>query len=526
MSADTPVPRRPAARFFAAIAVTLCAGLPAPAQEPPLSAIDWLSRSVSRPGPDEVPAAGQISEGIRPETIRVTPLGAPSPDAAGLLPAERAGLPADLWGPGPAEALARRLRALPADTLPAARDLTYSLLLAELAPPADTGDAPGALFLARIDKLLDFGAVDQALALLETAGAESSATFRRRFDAALLVGREDRACTAMEGLPATAPSYPARIFCLARGGDWSAADLTLRGARALGLLDPLEDALLSRFLDPEAPIPDGDMPAPPAAPSPLEWRLFEAIGAPIPTGTLPVAFAHADLRGVSGWRAQIAAAERLARTGAVTPNRLLGLYTARRPAASGGLWERVAAVQLFETALATKDADELAAALRDVWPHMVAAELEGAFAALYAPRLRERTLPRPAAGLAFEIALLAGDPETAQRAARAHDPADARETFLAALARGRPDAAEPPDALAAAIAEAFDDDAPIDAAQRARLDSGRRGEALLAALDTLALGAAGDLRAVTEALAALQALDQRETARRAALELMLLERRG
>ena len=62
--------------------------------------------------------------------------------------------------------------------------------------------------------------------------------------------------------------------------------------------------------------------------------MFEAIGQAIPTTSLAVAFAQADLRANIGWKARIEAGERLARTGAVSDNQLVGLYTERRAAAS------------------------------------------------------------------------------------------------------------------------------------------------------------------------------------------------
>ena len=47
---------------------------------------------------------------------------------------------------------------------------------------------------------------------------------------------------------------------------------------------------------------------------------LEAIGTPLPTAPLPLAFAHSDLRHTAGWKARIEAAERLVRTGAVSAN--------------------------------------------------------------------------------------------------------------------------------------------------------------------------------------------------------------
>ena len=59
-------------------------------------------------------------------------------------------------------------------------------------------------------------------------------------------------------------------------------------------------------------------------------------------GFVLVAFAQADMRDNTGWKAQLEAAERLARNGVLDPNQLLGLYTEEKAAASGGVWDRVA----------------------------------------------------------------------------------------------------------------------------------------------------------------------------------------
>jgi hypothetical protein len=200
--------------------------------------------------------------------------------------------------------------------LPALQALLNTVLLAEALPPADSGQE-GRLLMARVDKLLAVGALEQAQALLEaTLPARTPELFRRNFDVALLTGHEDRACSALAAAPDLAPTLPTRVFCMARAGDWAAAALTLRTAQALGHITETEDQLLIRFLDAEA-YEDDPAPPPPKPVSPLIWQLYDAIGEPLPTATLPLAFAHADLSERAGWKAQTEAAERLARAGAV-----------------------------------------------------------------------------------------------------------------------------------------------------------------------------------------------------------------
>ena len=497
----------------------LFSGQPAQA-EAPLSAIDWLSQSITTPAVPVVPDEPAVSGNALPSDVAVSIIGQPSPDAVGLLSSKVTGLPRNLWGLGLTNEIATLVTQERADTLPALQQLLITILVAESDAPADSGTS-GTLLLSRVDKLLEMGALDQADALLTAAGSTRPDLFRRSFDVALLTGSEDAACEKMQTAPNLAPTFPARIFCLARSGDWNAAALALRTGQALGYVTAEDDALLSRFLDPDLyedePVPDS-----PARPTPLVWRLFAAIGEPLPTNNLPVAFAHAELQDTSGWKAQIEAAERLAKAGAVSPNVLLKLYTDRRPAASGGVWDRVDAIQDFEAALDKGDIAGLSQTLPIVWAQMVAMELEVPFATLFAGPLSKQPLAGEAGKLAFRIALLSDQYE---KVATAHVAADPAEAFLIGLARGNLAGVNAPDSLGRAIAPAFTAPAPSPEAL-VLLDQGRVGEAILMAIDRVGRGVQGDLHGVTEGLSLLRHVGLEDVARRTSLELMLLERRG
>ena len=538
------------------LALLLSAG-PARA-EGPLSAIGWLSDSVTAPKggvtpvtPPGLPAPGSrlpqgsalpasvplpqklrdepaVTKDANPAPISAMVLGKPSPDGVGLLSPARTGLPHRLWALARTEDIARRITAERTNTLPTLQGLLMTLLLAEAEPPVDSGGR-GILLLARIDKLLAMGALDQAMAMTDMAGPPSPELFRRRFDIALLTGTEDAACAEMQTAPHLAPTLPARIFCLARAGDWQAAALTLATSQALGQVAPEDEELLIRFLDPAAADDADPLPAP-DQPTPLTWRMYEAIGEPLPSLGLPLAFSHAELRPQAGWKAQLEAAERLARAGAITPNLLLGLYTERRPAASGGIWDRVAAFQRFDRALGGATAqpvtEAVAAALPEAWAAMTGAELEAPFAQLYGKRLMDLPLQDEAAALAFRIALLSPEYRAAAEARALAQPGpDLADAFLIGLARGKLDGLPAPDSMSRAIAPAFLAPQVTDEAQRL-LDDRRTGEALLLALDDLGRGVTGDPRGVAEGLSLLRRLGLEDAARRVALELLLLERRG
>lgn len=494
----------------------------------PLSAIDWLSQSISAPAGqgsggvavaiDEPPVTGQ--GGALPEPVATTSLDGPAPDGVGLIPAAVSGLPHDLWGAGLTREIAAALVAHPDDDLPALRQLFLTILLAEADPPVDAG-GKGELLLVRIDKLLALGALEQASALIEAAGATTPDLFRRAFDVALLTGAADRACEKMAAAPDLAPTVPARIFCLARSGDWDTAALTLHSAEAVGEITADQAALLARFLDPDL-FENDPVPPAPSPVTPLDWVMFEAIGEPLATGGLPIAFSYGEISPRAGWKAQIEAAERLTRGGTIPPNVILGLYTERAPAASGGVWDRAAAFQKFETALSSGDTARIAATLPEVWARMQEAELEVPFAFLFGQKLVDLILEGETARIALRVALLS---PYIDAAARRMKPAGPQDAFLLALAKNDLSAVVPPDSLARAIAAAYRTPA-LPADGQALLDGNRTGEAILLAIDSIGRGVQGDLRGVTEGLSLLRAAGLDSMARRTALELMILERRG
>ena len=278
---------------------------------------------------------------------------------------------------------------------------------------------------------------------------------------------------------------------------------------------------MGRFLDPEL-FENDPVPLPPIPVTPLDWKMFEGIGEPLSTTDLPVAFSYAEISPNFGWMAQIEAAERLTRGGTIAPNVLLGLYTERDASASGGVWDRVDAFQAFDAAYAARDPVRIAQTLPVVWARMQEVELEVPFAMLYGEGLAELPLTGETSATAFRIGLLSPAYEAV---ARSRTPVDQREAFLIALATGRLQGVAAPDSMGRAIAAAFLAPAP-SVRTRELLEANRLGEAILTAIDEVAAGVQGELRGVTEGLSFLREVRLEGVARRTALELMLLERRG
>ena len=482
--------------------------------ETPLSAIEWLSESVEAIEQSSS-AEAPVSVSIITPSVTVSALDGPVSTPIGLVAPDVSKLPHSLWSASEAHTLSTLISALATPELPALRSLFATLLVAEADAPRGQSGEYGFL-LTRVDKLLDLGDLNQAQALLDAAGPDQPALFRRFFDVTLLTGHENTACEMMQSRPTVAPTYPARIFCLARNGDWPAAALTLHTHKALGDITDEEDLLLSLFLDPEVAELHVDIPDPTRV-SPLIFRMREAIGENLTTSDLPLAFAHADLRDIAGWKAQLEAAERLARSGSLPAETLRALYTSRRPSASGGVWDRARLIQKFEAALDNQDANALADMLPDVWNTMTQINAEAMFAEIYASQLARYQLTGHTASLAYEISLIAQ-----------HDFLPVYETFgnpfLSAVARGSIDDVQPQNPQELAVKAAFIvDRVPSDII--ANLSADKTGEALLYAIKLGEAGMNGDLRSMTDAISMLRALGHDEIARATALQFLILERK-
>lgn len=393
------------AGVVAAILAIMATAYPAFA-EPPLSASDWLSGTVKAPPressawqPGDKPPAGvrapgnplPVASSAAVGVIEVTRLGRTNPDAAGIVTAKRAGLPQDLWTGSESPVLSNLIIKTPS-RLPAMNSLLRRILTAQLSPPSDNMDYKGLLFLTRADRLLDMGALEQSQSLLLTAGHGNDEVFRRLFDIALLKGDETGACEIMNNTPGIAPSLSARIFCLAQSGDWAAAAIGLSGAEDLGLIEEQELLLLTHFLH-DSYVDSGEILDVSDRVTPLDFRIYEAIGQPLPTQPLPLAFAHSDLRSNTGWKARLEAAERLARAGAISAQRMREVYAEQKPAASGGVWERAGAMRTLEAAIATGD---VSSALPAAFEEFSTANMINVLAGMVAEELPEDATGRTA----------------------------------------------------------------------------------------------------------------------------------
>lgn len=545
------VSSRRMAGWLATVTLTGLAGLGTAFAQPPLAASDWLGQGATAPPARESsawrPGLPVPGDAVRPSvhdtrprprpeaspgpaTIGVSRIDGPDSDAAGLISADEAGLKVDFWA---GTDLPEALTALagPAPRLPVLDQAYRRLLVAQIDPPARADGQEGRLILARADTLMAMGAPDEAAALLDAAGVMTAPLFARRMDAALLLGDERRVCSTVLGQPGLAPSLAERIYCLARDGDWPAARLALSGADLGGGIGSEMQPLLAAFLD-DTQVDEGVHLTPPDPITPLAFRLMEAVGQPLPTSELPIAYAMSDLRPNSGWKPRIEAAERLARAGSLGPRQLRGIYSEQPPAASGGVWDRVGAIQRLEAALSQGTNDAVLTALGPADAAMRAGGLWAEFAQMFVAPLAAMMADDAGldgagsdfgspAELIENLVLAGGDRDARTMLARRSAPrsADRRWLFALALDGALPVDAMPMDEPGASLTQAFH----VQVAPPA----GPAGPAYLSALRDLDSGREGDLHRAAQGIAALRGLGHERLARDAVLQLLLMpETRG
>ena len=179
----------------------------------------------------------------------------------------------------------------------------------------------------------------------------------------------------------------------------------------------------------------------------------------------------------------------------------------------------------FDAALTKGEVGAVEQRLPLAFARMADVEAEVPFSELFAVSLSRLPLTGDAARIAWEMGLLS--PDYRRLAGSPLSPGDTRAKFLTGLAGGTVAGLAAPDSMARAIAPAFPGgEVTVSEAGRSLISQGRIGEAMLLAIRLIETGLQGELVKVAEGLSLLRALGLEDTARRTALDLMILERRG
>ncbi len=319
--AETAPPSNAVAAPPDAAAAPAPAPTQAPVPAPPASMTPAPAAATPAPPPPPPPD----------NSIQVVPL--PPVDASwiGALSKDKGGFPRDLWNGTARAAVAAGLPRLQPVSSPVLQDLTGRLLLTDAASPQGSGAPGGAsLIELRLDRLVALGYVEPALALLAILPDTMTSETTDR-DGIELRFADNDAAGACGDVNAKIPRYQgvwwdrALIACQALAGDSAKAALgqsLLADQKAAR--DPGFDALIARLGGSRAPIAQLN------DPDPMKFALLAAAKQKLP----PDALANADLASLRFWalnaklppEQRLAAAERAALYGAISPDDLASLY--------------------------------------------------------------------------------------------------------------------------------------------------------------------------------------------------------
>lgn len=450
--------------------------------------------------------------------ITITPLGAVQKDAVGILPPEVSGIPSTFWGQSPGSSLKTLIQKDYGERLPAVQDMLMRIMLAQIAPPLGQG-AEADLLLARLDYLIGLGALDPADALASSVTIDEPELFARWFDINILQRRPDRACAPLLERSSLATDLPRRIFCLAQNSDWSAAEVALSLGTTLGEVTPQMGDLLGHYLDREM-FEDVSVRLNGAI-SPIEFVLAEQLDAPY-SENLPLAYLSFTPPDALGWKENLYRAESLSRARGNTPAHLIATYSTERPSASGGIWDRVAAVQRLMDRLKNGDVLEISEALIEAFDQMRPSGLLHPLAEHLGPRLDDLALTERASEIRMHLRFLRDDGMAAAALTVGElPPEDMRRAVItddfSFVANDDP--------LKTAISISFTEE--LSSGQyRQMFDAGQTGLAVLTALHALKEGEISDPREIPAALQTLRAAGFDEEARHIALQILIFDLEG
>ena len=512
-------------RLFKLVFISIFGVVTSAFAQTPLSAIDWLSDSIKNPPefqitPDTVPLVTPLIQEISVKN-GLTPV---SPDAIGLLSPALTGFSAGLWGDMLAGDIADLLTNFPNEGTPEARSLFRRVLLAQ-ANPAPNDIQNGLVLQARVARLLDIGALDAAEALITLAPATNPQIFQQKFEIAILTNRTTEVCEILKSTPAITDDLSARVYCLARSGDWNAAAITLSLGAGIGAIEPAREEMLIRFLDPELFEGEPD----PIAPNPLgvmDFVLREAVLMPRPTGLLPLPYLYRDIGTRSPLRAKLEASERLVIAGSLPSNLLFAAYREGKAASSGGVWGRANSIQTLDEALLQGGTSDISNAVSAAYAEFSNVGLLEALAEEYAETLAQLEYSPEFTDIKLQVLNLLylaniSNVEWADSAVL-----DDNHQLALAIVTQAPLIINPAgSAMQQAIVNGLRGPLPESPATARLLDlleEGQQGQAILASLRLLSSGALADPEGVRTGLYVLVAAGQSAVARRIAVQILLL----
>ena len=461
---------------------------------------------------EETPADHEILLEIEAEPILGINI-----DAVGLIPSSVSGFPNDLWAGSQIATIRSKLTSIGTNLVPAALELFYFILLAEAKPPWDSS-GEGKLFLTRVDKLIEFGALEQANELMDRSGGRGKELDSRRFDIALLTNNEHVPCSGIKNKTIDAPTFTHQIYCYVRLGEWKNAELVFEAAKTIGDFTTQEEKIVTIFLFPELALSIANQEF--FQLTPLLFRMLKDSGFYNYHQDIKPSLAFHLKDSSPEWKSRIESLEKLVRSNSLPFETLLVEYTDARPPSTDGVWERVRIVQALEAAISSQDTIAIKELFLQGYGLLDREALSVHFTDYYLPRIMPHIVEFGRISPShYYAAILYSFPEEEMEIMA---PSNRDENFIYSLRTGNLTNATPSTPLQQGIISGLTEPETSDELSR-MVEQGKFGEVLLDILTILQDVKQTSPNEIRRALAGLTTLGLQATAREIALQILVIE---
>ena len=354
----------------------------------PTNAIEWFQQT----GADIKSQTGDSKKYNSPNLlITESHLKPTDLNSVGIIPSQITGVDPEIWKGITEDSLFNELKSVPNLQFHAAQTFLKRVLISETNPPIPSlkSDLSGKLYLiAKLDKLIEIGALEEAETIINQVTLLDSILFERLAEISFLTGRIKDMCVRLKERPNLSTEVAVRVICLSKLNDWNAAALILSAAASLQLLDNNREILLINYLDPNV-TQQNKLPFNNNTYDEIDFFLANMANRFRPKATDSVKYRYATLINSSDPTQVILAAEELARKKSINISTLFDTYRSNSINGSKDFWRRVVAVKNLDRTLKRNNEQAVGIALSQLIEEMYRGNLLFTLAPEYSSKLEE-----------------------------------------------------------------------------------------------------------------------------------------
>ncbi len=355
----------------------------------PNNAIEWLQ--FKERAKENLIDNRKIKKKTLVTTIEKSNLKPNNLNSVGIISTKITGIDPNIWEGLDEKTLFTNLEQLPSLNFHSAQRFLKRILISETQPPKSTSDSKMSgkyYFLAKLDKLIDLGALDEAETIILQVPKMNREIFVRWQKISFLTGRLERLCKTLGSNFSLSQNLSVRIVCLKYLNDWEAAALTLSTAASLNLLEENREKLLIHYLD-EALMPAEQLQTSAVQLDEIDYFILKSTSLASTLIADKAMYQYMNLKDNSKTAKRVEAAEQLAAKKSISISTLFDIYRNSNIEGSIDIWQRIICIKNLDMALKRNNEKTVRIALDKAIEQMFHADLLFLFAAEYADKLAE-----------------------------------------------------------------------------------------------------------------------------------------